>query len=430
MKRPHVFLHHFFHYRHYLHRARQFVELMVKQYQQKQCQKSAASLTYVTLFATVPLMTVTYSMFSIIPAFQGLGQDVQALIFAHLLPDTGQELVGYLQEFSNQARKLTVVGVIFLVISAYLMLRNIEENFNAIWGVKTARKGISSFLLYWAILSLGPLLLGVALAMSTYVVSLNLLMGEYGTQGLITWVFKLVPTLLGAAAFTLLFAAVPNCKVPLLHALIGGLVTAICFAVLRAIFGLIVTNSSITLIYGAFAILPLFLLWVNMIWMVLLGGAVFVHTMGIYQIVLKDRNYPDLLASLLVLWQFQQAATSGGSLTERELLRQGLSSEQWRRISDRLLKRRIITTTVQGDFVLSYDLNYLSLEQLAEALDIAHQLPVEEAALKNLPWHNAAKEHLGAIDEFTKARLAISVAELFAARGSDTGISNEAVLRE
>src|SRR5690606_13736221 len=207
MKRPHMFLHHFFHYRHYLHRARQFVELMVKQYQQKQCQKSAASLTYVTLFATVPLMTVTYSMFSIIPAFKGLGHDVQALIFAHLLPDTGQELVGYLQEFSNQARKLTVVGVIFLVISAYLMLRNIEENFNAICGVLAVCKGISSFLLYWAILRLGPLLLGVALGMSTYLVSLNLLMGEYGPQGLISCVFKLVATLLVAAAFTLLFAA-------------------------------------------------------------------------------------------------------------------------------------------------------------------------------------------------------------------------------
>src|SRR5690606_39291853 len=88
--------------------------------------------------------------------------------------------------------------------------------------------------------------------------------------------------------------------------------------------------------------------------------------------VLTDRKSPDALASLLVVWQVQQAAASGGSLTERELLRQGISSEQWRRISDRLLKRRIITTTVQGDFVLSYDLNHLSLEQLAKARSEEH----------------------------------------------------------
>ena len=151
----------------FLRSAWSFLRLIIEQFFEKKCQKSAASLTYVTLFALVPLMTVTYSMFSIIPAFQGVGDQLQGLIFEHLLPTTGQELVGYLQDFSNQARKLTVVGVIFLVVSAYFMLANIEENFNAIWGVPEGRKGIANFLLYWAILSLGPLLLGAGLAKTT-----------------------------------------------------------------------------------------------------------------------------------------------------------------------------------------------------------------------------------------------------------------------
>ena len=97
-----------------------FIRLIIQQFFEKKCQKSAASLTYVTLFAIVPLMTVTYSMFSIIPAFQGVGDQLQSLIFEHLLPDTGQELVGYLQDFSSQARKLTVVGVIFLVVNLFV----------------------------------------------------------------------------------------------------------------------------------------------------------------------------------------------------------------------------------------------------------------------------------------------------------------------
>ena len=408
---------------HYWRRTRQFIELIVKQYQQKECQKSAASLTYVTLFAIVPLMTVTYSMFSIIPAFEGVGEQLQSLIFTHALPYNEQALIGYLQDFSHQARKLTALGVAFLVVSAYLMLKNIELNFNAIWGVKYGRRGIVSFLLYWAILSLGPLLLGFALAISTYVASLRLLMDEYDSLGLVTWVFQFLPILLSAAAFTLLFAAVPNCKVPVSDAAIGGLVTAIVFEILKVLFGLIVTNSSFTLIYGAFALVPLFLLWINMIWMVVLGGAVLVHTIGSYQIVLKDRGYPDLLATLLVLWKFRQASAQGLSLSNRELLQIGLSSEQWRRIRDTLQSGRLITATSQGDFVLCYDLYQLSLAELAGMLKLSRQLPPDVTGLDDLPWLAAAQAHLGAIDEFAGERWSISVAGLFDESGDSAKVA-------
>lgn len=404
---------------HYWRRTRQFIELIVRQYQQKECQKSAASLTYVTLFAIVPLMTVTFSMFSIIPAFEGVGEQLQTLIFSHALPYSEQELVSYLQEFSSQARKLTVIGVVFLVGSAYLMLKNIEANFNSIWGVKYGRRGIMSFLLYWAILSLGPLLLGVALAISTYVASLRLLMDEYASLGLVTWLFQFLPVLLSTAAFTLLFAAVPNCKVPVSDAAIGGFVTAITFELLKRLFGLVVTNSSFTLIYGAFALVPLFLLWINMIWMVVLGGAVLVHTIGTYKVVLKDRGYPDLLATLLVLWKFRQASARGLSLSNPELLQIGLSSEQWRRIRDILQSRRLIAATSQGDFVLCYDLHQLSLAQLAGMLQLSRQLPPDVSGLEDLPWLPAAKAHLGAIDEFASERMSISVAALFENGGAD-----------
>lgn len=409
--------------RHYLQRSGQFIALILQQYQEKHCQKSAESLTYVTLFATVPLMTVTYSMFSIIPAFQGLGDDLQAMIFRQVLPDTGQELIGYLKEFSAEARKLTLAGVAFLVVTAYLMLKNIERNFNAIWGVRSGRKGVANFLLYWAILSLGPLLLGAALAMSTYLASLKIFMSEYDSIGLLTWVFQFVPVLLSAAAFTLLFVAVPNCKVPLKDALIGGVVTAAFFELLKVIFGLIVTNSALTPIYGAFALVPLFLMWVNLIWMVILAGAVLVHTIGSYQIVLKDRGYSDLLAALLVLWEFQCAAANGSSLAERDLIRLGLSSEQWHRIRENLHKNRIITMTHQGEFVLCFDLRYLPLEQLRCILKLGKEMPEQIHGLSSLPWIGAAQAHLGGIDEYMAEHLSLSVADFFA----DEQVSKKAV---
>ena len=105
---------------------RGFAVLMLRQYQAKACQKSAASLTYMTLFATVPMMTVTYSMFSIIPAFQDLGDDLQALLFNHFLPNSEQELVNYLKDFSVQARKMTVFGLAFLLALVLELLASKE----------------------------------------------------------------------------------------------------------------------------------------------------------------------------------------------------------------------------------------------------------------------------------------------------------------
>ncbi len=399
-----------------------FFRLVVKQYRARGCQKSAASLTYVTLFATVPMLTVTFSMFSLIPAFQDLGDELQALLFQHLLPNSEQDLGKYLQSFSEQARQLTAFGFGFLLVSAYLMLKNIEENFNAIWGVTRGRRGVANFLLYWAILSLGPLLLGVALAMSTYLVSFRLLVGTYDNLGLVEWVLQFAPWVLTWAAFTLLFVAVPNCKVRVSHAMVGGAVTTLGFQGLKAAFGWIVSHSSFSLVYGAFAALPLFLLWVNLIWTVVLGGAVVVHTINAYQIGLRDRNYPDFMAALLVLWRCYEAAKQGASLPERVLIQLGLAAEQWQRISQALVRHRILTTNYQGEFLLSKNLQLVSLRQLIDMIELpnrsAFQVPAEQEALLALPWGGTALELLTQADQQMQGLYAITLGELFDAAPS------------
>lgn len=391
-----------------------FFCLMVRQYQAKSCQKSAASLTYVTLFATVPMMTVTYSMFSIIPAFQNLGDQLQSLLFQHFLPNSEQDLGKYLKDFSEQARNLTAFGLVFLLVSAYLMLKNIEQNFNGIWGVPRGRRGVANFLLYWAILSLGPLLLGAALAMSTYLTSFRLLVGTYDSLGVFELVFQFAPWVLTWAAFTLLFVAVPNCKVSVRHALIGGFFTTLGFQGLKAAFGWIVGHSSFTLVYGAFAALPLFLLWVNLIWTVILGGAVFVHTIGAHQIVLRDRNYPDLFASLMILWRCYRASEKGMAVPERELLHQGLAAEQWLRIRDALVKNHVITANYQGHYLLSQNLHLLSLQQLSDILELPRQLPQDNSGLVNVPWGAEAMRILDGVDTSREQLLSVSIAALFA----------------
>ncbi|MDO8345626.1 MAG: YhjD/YihY/BrkB family envelope integrity protein, partial [Cellvibrio sp.] len=193
----------------------------------------------------------------------------------------------------------------------------------------------------------------------------------------------------------------------------GGLVTTIGFQGLKAAFGWIVGHSSFSLVYGAFAALPLFLLWVNLIWTVILGGAVFVHTIGAHQIVLRDRNYPDLFASLMILWRCYRASEKGIAVPERELLHQGLAAEQWLRVRDALVKSRVITADYQGSYLISQNLNLLTLQQLSDILKLPRQLPQDTAYLAHVPWGADALRILGGVDNNREILLGVSVAALF-----------------
>src|SRR5690606_1888351 len=251
----------------------EFCRFLVQRFLVDRGPQSAAALTYTTLFAVVPLMTVTFAMLSAIPAFHGVGEQIQFYIFNNFIPSTGATIQEYLVAFTSQARQLTWFGVGFLMATALMVLLTIEKAFNTIWRVCQPRRGVSSFLLYWAILSLGPLLLGAGFATSTYIASLSLISGPNAVIG-VGAIIKMMPLLLSVAAFTLIYAAVPNTRVPLRHALVGGGFTAVLLEAAKQLFGVYVSYfPSYQLIYGAFAAVPLFLLWVYLSWMVVLFGA-------------------------------------------------------------------------------------------------------------------------------------------------------------
>jgi len=244
----------------------------------------AGSLTYTTLFALVPLLTVLYSALSIVPALQDRSTDIQQMLIGNLAPSSGDAIMGYLYQFSLQAKQLTAVGVVFLVITAFMMLRTIEMTFNQIWQLDKNRKGLASFLLYWAILSLGPFMLSFGLAFSSYISSLALWREDW-VPGFGLQVFGvLVPLLTSFFAFTLLYWAVPNCRVKLKHAAVGGAVVALAFETAKQLFTEATTFfPSYQLIYGAFAAVPLFLLWIFVSWSLILFGAELVYQTGLGQ---------------------------------------------------------------------------------------------------------------------------------------------------
>ncbi|HZX52005.1 MAG TPA: virulence factor BrkB family protein [Pseudomonas sp.] len=361
---------------------------------------NAAALTYTTLFAVVPMMTVTFSMLSAIPAFQDTGEQIQSFIFRNFVPSAGETLQQYLRDFTTQARQLTWIGVVILAATAFWMLVTIEKAFNTIWRVRQPRRGVSSFLLYWAILSMGPILLGGGFAISTYIASLSLISGPDALLGVQT-LLKFMPLLFSVAAFTLLYATVPNAQVPMRHALLGGLFAAVLFEVAKMLFGLYVRLfPGYQLIYGAFATVPLFLLWIYVSWLIVLFGAEVVCNLGSSH-QWRKRAVPRLLVVLGVLRVFHERQQSGFKVRLRDVQRQGwmLAEHEWEEVLEFLEQQQLIASTGSGTWVLSRDLGQYTLAQLLSRspwpLPRLAQLPEQ----LDEPWYPALRSGLEKLHE-------------------------------
>lgn len=343
----------------------EFWGFLLRRFLADRAANSAAALTYTTLFAVVPMMTVTFAMLSAIPAFQGAGEQIQHFVFHNFVPSSGETVQEYLREFTTQARKLTWVGVVLLAVTAFMMLVTIEKAFNTIWRVRQPRRGVTSFLLYWAILSLGPLLLGAGFAATTYITSLSLLSGPDALVGAQT-LLGFAPLLSSVAAFTLLYCSVPNARVPLHHGLAGGLFTAVLFELAKGLFGLYVSLfPGYQLIYGAFATVPLFLLWIYLSWLIVLFGAELVCNLSSSR-QWRRRALPPVLVLLGVLRVFQQSQQGGLPVTHAEVQRAGwqLPEDEWAELTEFLAGEQLICRTSGGAWVLCRDLQHYSLYQL------------------------------------------------------------------
>ncbi|QKX18800.1 YihY family inner membrane protein [Microbulbifer sp. YPW1] len=395
-----------------VHRWRRFFTSLWTVFNEKNCRQNAAALTYMTLFAIVPLVTVSYAMLSLFPDFAGLESKIQQQIFSHFVPESGRDVQEYISSFSSQAQRLTGAGIGLLLLTAGFMLKNIEATFNAIWDIPKGRRGVSSFLLYWAILSLGPILLGAGMAATTYLFSQKVL-AQNDSLGLLPVVLRILPWVFTAIAFTLLFVAVPNCRVPLRHGLAGGVITAFAFEAAKYLFGAIVARSSVQAIYGAFAFVPLFLIWIYLMWMIVLAGCVLVRTLSAYHAAAQGRNYSDLVATLSLLWKFFSNYQKGMPVCEQDISRAGIRPSQWRQIREVLQSNRVISQTDRNDYVLVRDLDSITLQQLADWL---HPTPLPENAHRELqqrPWYRQVDARFREAREYSRKQFSQSLGDLF-----------------
>ena len=393
------------------------IQYLFTRFNADRCSENSAALTYMSLFALVPLLTVVYTMASAVPAFQGLEVKVQAFMFENLMPDTNSEIRGYLDEFSQQAKNLTGPGIVFLVVTAVFMLRNIEKAFNQIWRASENRSPVSSFMLYWAVLSLAPVTIGLALALSTYLSSFAHILEDYDVIGVKAFMLKIAPLTLSTAGFSLIYAAVPNCRVPFKHCLVGGFVAAGAFHIARSVFTDLVVGSSYTFIYGAFAAVPLFLLWIYLSWNIVLMGGILVHSMSAYQSE-EQASRPLVLKALDVLYLFWQRQETGQAVGEIELLKRKheftrqLDSDSWQRLRSIFLDKRLLAENDRGQYLLSRDLHSVSLSQLKEWVNDEYPLNAAEPP-GNTSFQQEAYRLLQQQRNQQKNTLDINLVELF-----------------
>lgn len=261
-----------------LNRLGRFVARVVARFAEESLDQTSASLAYTTLLSIVPLVAVVLGAMSAMPSFLSMVDQLDSTM-RNLLPEHSADLIiKYVLDFSAKARKVTIAGLFALVVTVYAMLNTVENALNKVWKVPQNRSWWRRFALYTALILLWPLVFAYVVAAVSYAVSLS--------SGLVfeqVWLQKLLSkgtgVLVAAIFFGGLYFAVPNARVRLLDALCGGFFTAFGLLLMQRAFELYLSHfPSVTLVYGAFATVPIFLLWLYLSWAVVLLGALVVVT--------------------------------------------------------------------------------------------------------------------------------------------------------
>lgn len=233
----------------------------------------AGHLTFVSLLALVPMLVVMFSIFSAFPMFEELRGELEQALFANLMPTSGEHLSEYLNTFITNVSKMTTVGVIFVILVAVNLISTIDATMNRIWRNQNKRRLSVALAVYWMILTLGPILMGSGIAITSYIISLSVVAEEY-ISGLRGFLLGAVPIVTSGVAFLLLYVMMPNRVVKIRHAIWGALVAALLFEFAKRGFAAYITAfPSYEAIYGALAAIPILLLWIFLSWNIVLIGA-------------------------------------------------------------------------------------------------------------------------------------------------------------
>ena len=375
----------------YLLRPRRLASHVWKHFREDRCFEEAASLAFTSLLALVPLLAVIFGIVAAFPVFAHWSQRLKTFIFGNFLPAAGHQVESYLNTFLDSASNLTLPGTVFLILTALLLMFRIEVAFNRIWRVDRSRSLLNRIVMYWAVLTLGPLLIAAAIALSVQNIIAPLMRENTIAPGWHTGgIF-----LLSWMVFTLMFVLVPNKRIQLREALFGALLSAILFDLAKTGFVAYVSNANYAEIYGALATIPIFLFWLYLVWIVILFGASLASALATFADSERARTvWPARLDFQLVfrlvghLWLAQR---KGEKLSEIQLLVQEPHSNerQLQQLLHQLESARMVARNEDGDWWLARDLEEVSLSELYCSGDYHLPMIGREAVPVESGWDQA-----------------------------------------
>jgi membrane protein len=383
--------------------------------------QTAASLTYTTLLAVVPLMTIGFAIFSAFPSFSALQSDIQALIFRNLAPEIGDTLLEHVLAFMANAGKMPVFGVLGLAVTSVLLIWTIEGAFSSIWRVHEPRSLVTRILSFWAIVSLGPLFAGASLSLSDSL--WTALQGEqfHGIAAPLLGVSSLSPLLVQMVGCALLYLIIPNRSVEWRDALAGGVVGSVLLEVSKAAFAWYMREfPAYQTIYGALATVPIFLFWLYVAWSTLLFGAVVTAAIPDWRAGRFDDGEGgapppgDLLTlALCVLDELSDSALKGRGLRRRALTRRlSFAPAQVEEMLERLRDAGWSAYTTQETWVVARDLSEATLSELLTDLRLGVQGPLRGRGAADRAWGDALARRLDAAEAGQGGPLGVSVKAL------------------
>ena len=368
-----------------------FIRFIVMRFNQERCIQIAASLTFTTLLSLVPLITIALTLFSAFPVFEDFSLQIKMYLLKNLMPEmAGKVITEYMQQFTESAMRLTAVGVVFLAMTAMMLMITIGQAFNTIWRVARPRPLLKRLVVYWAVLTLAPLLIGASLSLTSWLVGLSM---GYAKHVPIfgVGVLKILPLLFTTLAFAMLFRLMPNRYVPHTHALIGAIVAALIFESMNRVFGYYVSHfPTYKLVYGAFASVPIFLMWIYLSWLAILVGAIIAASLSHWRAPVARHlsSATQLLNALRVLQIMANGLQQGRVSTLQELSRSlHLGYDVLEKILEKLASANMVRKAEGQGWLLMRDANHIRAVELLHLFVLDRSaLPVEQSVDPLQQW--------------------------------------------
>jgi membrane protein len=263
-------------------------KIATKRFFKEQYTYRASALAFTTLLSLVPLLTVIVFLTTKFTVFNQINLLAQNYILTNFIPTSTNTIQFYLNNFTFQATHLPKLGIIFLLLTAMMLILTIEHTMNDIWEVRWENRRLWSLLLYWIVLLSAPLMIGLGIFISTYLFSLSWVSEATQVLGLKAPFLAILPLFINTIIFSLLYIVVPNFSVNWWDAIFGGFIAALIFELAKISFAFYIARfPSYELIYGALAAIPIFLLWLYISWLIILFGALVTHAQYQHRTIAK-----------------------------------------------------------------------------------------------------------------------------------------------